>query len=468
MRAYALPLAALVFLVGCGSDDSGGGGNSGSGGTGNGGSGGGAGSDGGSGGNTGGSSGSPPVGSCAITNERIRITEIDVGANVSNDEDEAALRPLVISPIPSGGSRIAWLGNDQVQVQTLDANDQPSGTPLAFPADDFSDMLAHDQGGVLLLTRTKDCGADSALCGTPPDPPIPCHEMLLVRFENTGEETWATPLTDDTTPYSDGANFIWWYAHHGRIAWSGNEYAAHFGTALSVNSSTCIDIHQGDREKVVNANGGVIIGGWNWGCSHSGYERVIWDAEANRFAGVCKTDNQNRIMYNVSSEVRKVDLWYSNVGNLVTAPGGYWLTTSDIEPGQPEASEGHADVHLLQFVPPNEAGPSNVTEDDVIAGKTGVNERAPHLAAYGADRLLTAWEESSDTGDLARNDPGRQLYLQVRSRANGEAEGDPLAVELLGNRYQDFVSFPDGSVAFAAPGSSGTQLKILRILPCMD
>jgi hypothetical protein len=64
---------------------------------------------------------------------------------------------------------------------------------------------------------------------------------------------------------------------------------------------------------VVDANGAVQSGGWEWGCSHSGYERVIWDPKANRFASVCKTDNRNRIMFNVTSEVRKVDLWYGAV-----------------------------------------------------------------------------------------------------------------------------------------------------------
>jgi hypothetical protein len=39
-------------------------------------------------------------------------------------------------------------------------------------------------------------------------------------------------------------------------------------------------------------------------------------------------------------------------------------------------------------------------------------------------------------------------------------------VAVTGNRYHEFKSFPDGSVAFPAPGSGGTKLKILRVLPC--
>ena len=41
-----------------------------------------------------------------------------------------------------------------------------------------------------------------------------------------------------------------------------------------------------------------------------------------------------------------------------------------------------------------------------------------------------------------------------------------LSPNVLGSRYQDFRAFPDGSVAYPAPGSTATKLKILRVLPC--
>jgi hypothetical protein len=105
-------------------------------------------------------------------------------------------------------------------------------------------------------------------------------------------------------------------------------------------------------------------------------------------------------------------------------------------------------------------------KDIVLASETGLNNRAPHLAAYGQSQLLAAWETSTRTGDLVRSDTSRKLYVQALDRATGAANGPALQVEVKGNRYQDFVAFPDGSVAFAAPGSSATRIKILRILPC--
>ncbi|WP_437332309.1 hypothetical protein [Sorangium sp. So ce394] len=426
----------------------------------------------------GGAGGDPGPGACAVTRDRIRITEVDVGVRVINNEDEAALMPLVISPIPSesGGSRLAWMSDDdRVHVVELDADDQAVGPSFGLPANDFSDLYADAEGGVLLLTRdaegggTLNCGAPENLCGTPPSPPIPCHDMYMVRFDGA-RETWATKLTSSSAalpPYSTGPTgpnvyMIWWYAHHGRIAFDGSRYAGYFGAAISVSQGGCINIHQGDRMQVVDARGALQRGGFDWGCSHSGYERILWDESARKFVTVCKTDNGNRIAFAPDYKtIYPVDLAYSNLGNLVAASGGgYWLTASNIRPGQPAGSNGLADVRLLHFT----GGAAD--KDLVIASEPGLNHRAPHLAAYGASRMLAAWESTSRAGDIARNDPERTLYVQTRDRATGEAEGEPIEVDLLGNRYQDFVAFPDGSVAVAAPGSASTTIRVLRILPC--
>ncbi|WP_437786946.1 hypothetical protein [Sorangium sp. So ce1097] len=457
-----------------GGASTGGGGAGNGGGAGGGGAGGGGAGGGGAGG--GGAGGDPGPGACGITPDRVRITEIDVGIRVINNEDEAALMPLVISPMPSGGSRLAWMSDDdKVHIAQLDASDQVVGRPFGLPANDFSDLYADDTGGVLLLTRdaegggTLNCGAPANLCGTPPSPPIPCHDMYMVRFDGTSE-TWATKLTSSSAelpPYSTGPTgpavyMIWWYAHHGRIAFDGARYAGYFGAAISVSQGGCINIHQGDRMKVVDANGVLQRDGFDWGCSHSGYERILWDDAAGKFVTVCKTDNNNRIALAPSyTTVYPVDLAYSNLGNLVTAVGGgYWLTASNIRPGQPAGANGLAEVRLLRFT-------GGAAEQDIaIASDPGLNHRAPHLAAYGDSHMIAAWETTTAAGDIARNDRARAMYVQTRDRATGAAEGEPLEVDVLGNRYQDLVAFPDRSAAFVAPGSTNTRIKVLRILPC--
>lgn len=433
------------------------------------------------------SSGGPPA-SCALEPASLRITEIDVGETIDNGEDERALEPLVIAPIPSGGSRLAWKSGAEVHVVELDADDQIAGPIVGLPANSFADLHADDEGGVVLVSRdaagngAQHCGTLSNLCGPAGGLPSQwaCWDMMLVRFDDAGE-VWTAQLTDSSAehpPYLNGPEdpdnvvFIWEaYAHHGRIAFDGTRWAAYFGAAISVSQAcvdpmsaldTAVNIHQGDRMQLVGPDGTLEGGGFGWGCSHSGYERVIWDPAAEQFVAVCKTDNDNRIALPAPYRtVYPVDLWYSNLSGPVTAAGGgYWIATSDIRPGQPAMAAGLADVHLLHF------GDGEADEDLVVASDAGLNDRAPHLAAYGADHLMVAWESSPSPGDLARNDPERTLHLQALHRDTGAPEGDPLPVDVLGNRYQQLRGYPDGSVAFPAPGDTPSSVRILRVLPC--
>lgn len=433
-------------------------------------------------------------GSCAVTSDRVRITEVDVGRTVLNNETDGVgslLHPIVIAAKQSGGSRLAWMSDSgQVFVATLDASDHLVGTPTGFGAHSLSDLYADDAGGVLLVTRdgagggNHGCGTLDNLCGAQSERDWQgqwsCWDMFLVRFDGTSE-TWATNLTEsraDNPPYlasttaMNSVVYIWEpFAHHGRIASNGTSYAAYFGASISVSQKctsastlhpTGVNIHQGDRMQIVGTNGALQAGGFGWGCSHSGYERVVWDPEAKLYVAVCKTDNENRLaMPNPYRTIRAVDLWYANMSDLVPAVGGgIWAAVSDIRAGQPANDNGLADVHLLRFT--NGAAQQDLT----LATTQGENLRAPHLAAYGAGNMIAAWDSSTAPGDLRFDDKARKLHVQTLSRATGAAVGAALGVDVRGNRYHKLVSFADGSVAFVAPGSTKTRLKVLRILPC--
>jgi hypothetical protein len=459
------------------------------------------------GGATGGAAGSPSCGTSLAS--RVRVTEIDVGATVAYNEVDnngaaLGLTPLAISPLPSGGSRLAFLGKSDgmVHVVTLDASDQVTGTATTLPAYDFQDLYADATGGVLLVSRpamgstdNNGCGDINHLCGLTSSYPTAasCYDMYMVRFDGTSE-TWATKLTDTSptlpaygTAATSGTNviFIWSeYAHNGRIAFDGANYAGYFGAAITVPGQSCVgsstltsgvNIHQGDRMKVVSASGALQSGGFDWGCSHSGFERVVWDPAAKKFVGVCKNDamtgsKSGKVAFAPSaSAIDPVDLNYSNLGSILLAPGGgYWVVTSDIRAGQPANANGLADVHLLHV-------PSTTTpapDRDLLAVSDGQNDRAPHLVPYGQGQLLLAWEESTATGDLAQNAPGRQMWIQLLDATTGMPPGGDgtgpvtLTPNVLGSRYQDFRPYPDGSAAYPAPGSSNTKIKVLRVLSC--
>jgi hypothetical protein len=451
---------------------------------------------------------------------RVRITAVDLGVayqynEVDNNGAGLGLTPLAISPIPGGGSRLAFLGTDSmVHIATLDANDHLVGTPFGLPAYDFQDIYADASGGVLLVSRAafgstanNNCGNIDNLCGLTANYPTAasCYDMYMVRFDGT-TQTWATKLTDTaagTPAYGTSATtgnniiFIWSeYAHNGRIAFDGANYAGYFGAAITVPGQACVgsstlttgvNIHQGDRMKVVNGSGDLQTSGFDWGCSHSGYERVIWDATAGAFIPVCKNDlptggQSGRIAFAPApTTIYAVDLYYSDLGSVLTAGGGgYWIVTSDIRAGQTANAAGFADVHLLHVPSVSSATPDN----DIKLVSDTENDRAPHLAAYGTGQVVAAWEESTaptsppdsyNGGDLAQTDPNRQMYVQILDRTTGAppsgsttTSAGPLKLSpnVLGSRYQDFRAYPDGSVAYPAPGSNSTSVNILRVLAC--
>lgn len=413
--------------------------------------------------------GSPPTGSCvgncataaagSCGSPKSRITEITLSAKLSYDTSETGVLPLAISAKPGGGSRLAWMTGygtnassttGKVHVQDLDCDDQPTGPEFSFEAHDFQDLAADAEGGVILLTRdaegggTLNCGDPTSLCGTPPSPAVACYDMYMVRHDCAGKEQWATKVTSSSAtqvPYSAGTGYnymVWWYQHHGRLASDGSNWAAYFCDAITVKNGSCVDIHQGDRMQVVDSAGNVLAGhdSFDLGCSHSGFTRIIWDDAAKRFVMVCKTDNDNRIAQpNPYRTVLPINLDNAYLGDLVPAKAsGYWLLASLA-----------GSIHLLHF----EHGKESDTD------LTLASANYPHLVRYGSERMLAVWSTTATGGMTA------QVF-----DTSGEQVSETFSVDAPNHPYQSFKAFPDGSAAFATTGSSGTSVKIVRLLPC--
>jgi hypothetical protein len=374
------------------------------------------------------------------------------------------------------------MGSDgMVHIALLDANDNlVPGSIFGLPAFDFQDIYGDDNGGVVLVSRnamgggTLNCGNPANLCGTPPNPAIPCYDMYMVRFDNCGNEVWATKLTTSSAtlpPYSTSATgpeslMIWWYAHNGRIASDGTNFAGYYGVAISISQGGCINIHQGDEMRVVNPSGTLVSGGFDIGCSHSSFERMIWDG--TKYVTVCNNDaptggKTGRIAFApATTTIYPVDELNTDLGAVVKAGGGgYWIAVSDLRPGQTAGTAGLDDVHLVHTT----TGASD--KDIVWASDTGLNDRAPHLAPFGMNRMLVAWETSTKTDHLTQTDTSRKLYVGAADATTGAAQGAAFNVAgVVGSRYQDFRTYPDNSAAFAARGSTATKVKIVRVMPC--
>lgn len=369
----------------------------------------------------------------------VKVTDVALGVRVTGygREGDTDPLPMAIAARPDGGSWLAWLGTDgRVYLGRLGCDDKLVGTPTSFTGIDLQDVQADADGGVLLLTRKGNCGGGT-LCGGSSSP---CNTMHMIRFDTAGQQVWerqVTNLSGGRTGYDDGARFIWWYQHHGRLASDGTNYAAYFGVAITVRNGACVDIHEGDRMQVVGPGGALVPGhdSFEVGCSHSWTTRIAWDPRVKRFAMVCATDNACRIAQpnpyrTVASGACDGTLFG---GDLVLAqPKGYWTAWSQ-----------GGKARLEHFT----TGASDATV--TTAAKTA----HPHLAAYGTGRMLLAWES------------GAAMTAQVYDTTAAKPVGGTFIVDAKDHAYQAFKSYPDGSVAYPAAGANATTIRVARVMP---
>ena len=383
------------------------------------------------------------VGKCvraAGASPAAKVTEVKVKAPVTGygPEGDTDPLPMAIAATPSGGSWLAWLGtNKRVYLGKLDCNDRLVGTPTSFAGIDLQDVQADRNGGVLLLTRRGTCG-DGPLCGGSSSP---CNTMHMIRFDNSGHLVWqrqVTNLNNSRQGYDDGARFLWWYQHHGRLASNGKTYAAYFGVAITVKNGSCVDIHEGDRMQVVDAKGSLVSGhrdSFEVGCSHSWTSRIVWDPRTSHYVTVCATDNECRIArpnpYRTVAAGACDGTLYG--GDLVLAKTrGYWTAWS--QAGR---------VRLDHFA----TGPSDRTI------RTSARSSHPHLVSYGTGRMLLTWES------------GSSMAAQVYDAGSAKAVGKQFRIAAKDHNYQAFKAYPDGSAAYPAAGSSNTSIRIARVMP---
>lgn len=392
------------------------------------------------------------VGACSAP--EVRVTEIDFGVPIVSygSEWDTAQLPAALAPIPSGGTRVAAQGTDgQIYVATLDCQDNLVGEPFALPAADLQDVHSDDDGGVVLLTREATgsgqdhCGAGPLCGGTS----APCYGSYVVRFDNAGNELWATQVTNldgDLEGYDSGARFVWGhYQHHGRIAFGGGNYAAYFCIGITVDNNACVDIHEGDRFEVVGADGQDVDHPQEMavGCSHSWTTRTVWDPRTSEFMMTCATDNPDpgtgspcRIRHApTNTTIAPVDcageFWQ---GDLVLAEGeGYWTAYSQA-----------GVVNLVHFT---ENGP-----DDELSNVASSDHAK--LVRYSTGKMLLAWED------------GAQMSAQILDATSGAPVGSEFAIAVEDHNYHAFKEFPDGSVAYPGAGSSPSSLVIARVMPC--
>ncbi|GAB3241835.1 hypothetical protein [Kineosporia babensis] len=369
---------------------------------------------------------------------KTKVTNVKLPTKVKGygSEGDTEVLPMAIAAAPNGQSWLAWVGTDEkVYLGKLGCNDKLVGKPTSFKGIDLQDVAADAKGGALLITKKGQCGT-GPLCGGTSSP---CNTMHLIRFNTSGKlvfDKQVTNLTSSRKGYSNGARFVWWYQHHGRLAFDGKNYAAYFGTAITVKNGNCVDIHQGDRMQVVNASTGKIVKAKSVdvGCSHAWNSRIVYDPAKKKFVMTCATDNECRIAqpnpYRTVAASKCDGTLFG--GDLVLAKAGYWNAWS----------QGNS-VKLSRFT----TGKANKTVSP------GVSSQHPHLVKYGKNRMLLSWGSGANT------------KAKILNRSTGASIGSTLTIKVKDHNYTAFKEYKDGSVAYPAAGSSTSHIKIARVLP---
>ena len=372
------------------------------------------------------------------TSPVVKTTAVNVGVSVTGygGQSDTEPLPMAIAATPSGRSWLAWLGTDgKVYLGSLDCSDHLVGSPTSFTGIDLEDVAADANGGVLLLTRSGNCHT-GPLCGGTSSP---CNTMWMIRFNNSGQEVWETQVTNLSSSlggYDNGARFVWWYQHHGRLAYDGTNYAAYFADAITVQNGSCVDIHEGDRMQVVGPTGTLLSGhdSFELGCSHSWDTHIVWDPRVGHFVMVCATDNNCQIaqppnFQTVASGTCDGTLFGGDI--VLSSNAGYWVGWSQ---------GGRARLDHFS------TGASNKTVT------TSASTSHPHLVTYGT-RMLLAWGS------------GSEMDAQVYNSGTGTTVGSQFTIDVPDHAYMSFKAYPDGSTAYAAAGSSSTSIVIARIMP---
>ena len=390
---------------------------------------------------TGGSAGScgRPVGSCTAPTTNVATVNLGFSVPAGPGTSDTGNVSLAIAAMPNGHSRLAALGTDgNIRIAELDCNDQLVGTPFTIPGIDLQDIIADANGGVVLLTRnatnggTDQCGSGQLCGGTS----SPCRTMWMVRFDGSSV-TWSTQVTNLSSSlagYQNGARFIWWYQHHGRLAFSGTNYAAIFGVAITVNNGSCVDIHEGDRLQIVSSSGALVSSGSVEVCmSHAWTSRILWDSRTSKFMTTDATDNNCRIVIASSGTTIASGTCDGHLfnGDLVkSTTTGYWNAWAQTSTRLSHFTTGAADQTI----------------------SNAANSEHPHLVSYGANNMLLVWGSGSSQA------------AQVRSAGDGSLIGSQFTIAVADQPYYAYKAYDDGSVAY--PSGSGTAVKIARVMPC--
>lgn len=368
--------------------------------------------------------------------------------------------PAIIATRPDGTSVLAWTqpGAGTIGMATLTPADALEKILPGVSGLEVHAMLPLTGGTALAIVDNDADIYSSKYCRSASTPSnAVCGKMDLLRLNADGTTLSRTTLTKKQNVDSEGAQFIWWYGHTARLATDGSKIGVYFRSAMSTarpGAAGEVDIHAGDTLKFVDAaNGALLTGGWDWGCSHSWSVRMAYNG---RWTAACHGDAFPNAMQvarfaNSTASADKLQ-WLGGteptrraLGGLVPATGGHWLNYI-------EDSGGTLALKLAK-VP--DSG-SVLTLESTIAGTTNLDTvypMRPYMAAYGTGKLLLGWKA------------GGKLVLATADATTGAVLDGPTVTALAIDNFQDMVSAPNGDVLWAY-SLGGGSIAVNRVAAC--
>ncbi|TDR39768.1 hypothetical protein DFR29_115158 [Tahibacter aquaticus] len=330
---------------------------------------------------------------------------------------------LYLAPRSDGSYWLGWSGSDGGGRISLLSGSSIAST-FVFAGEEIRGLIAHDDGSFAALLRRS---ADNTL--------------RLSRRSASNAQVFSTAITNSVAIVQQNTG-------DARLAYGNGRYAAYFSVHGSVGD---YDGHEGDQLTYLNDAGGIVSGGWNWGCSHQMAGLVGYHAGMNTFSAICMSDcyASKGILYNNSRNLFAVDggcngtVW-GQFGQLAAADSSWKLAfVAQDRPSYPAQGVG-----LLNFTATAAVTPSVKW----LTNTTGTSERDPVLARIGTtspERFLVGWRESA------------AFKLGVIDAAgNFTVALETVAGIGWGNRDESLRSAPGGKVAWVSLPANSTSLKL--------
>ncbi|MBI5493440.1 MAG: hypothetical protein HY904_00330 [Deltaproteobacteria bacterium] len=389
------------------------------------------------------SSAAPPPSCTTPLAQRLRVTAVPVtGAtvDVGSDDGWATNRPIHVEPLPDGTARVAWSDTaGSVHVTPLTASDTRAGADVTVAGESVRGFVAHEDGtNALLVVRGDD--------------------LFFVKLSSTGTLAVETQLVGQLPQDQDGAKYVHFWGHQGRLRWNGTAYHAYFGHNQNFGPTT--GTHQGDVFYLLDAAGQPAGGWWDWGCSHSLDVRLA--VTGTTVGAVCLSDAYpvKAVLFNHYTQIHAEPSGNmagssdARLGGLVGVDGGFALTFASPEGrcATPEADGGcpagrERDVAFARL-----DVQGSTQQLAWITQTPGVAEYAPRLGRLGGT-LLATWKEGT-------------MVKAVTLDPDGAVTEGPVNLEVDYAAKDDISTASNGDAVWAHAAGYSSELRVMRVAAC--